>query len=444
MPSRVRQYETWESIVDGLSLDPCKHTLRKISKSPYIYARSKDKTFQISLKPLQKDYMEDVRTAAHICRFFGEGDWRSDLKIEELIKLSEDWQGEYNEKIYTWEEVINTTKNYLKQVMKNSSMHNHNSAMSVLLKDNPPFKFIELKKWLAKKDVGSAMYYNRLNTLEAIRKALVEDNYGDEPSWLRKQDLAPLRELHHEAKKRKKRYDRNSDMTDIRGIPTKEEAEKHLDSLALEFPLEQWCLAMLLCFGLRPHELWHIKPEDNKGQMWVYIPGQWRTKSKAEHWSWCLYPDWVKKFLLKERFKDCQSALHFKSKPLIVSAKNRENIWNPDNSDNDMGVCINNTKLGHWLNQRNRRQLPDWYASVPDVNGENSSKAPKKVITAYDLRHTWAVRVATDNEWEHISDEQAAMAMGHSLEIHRSHYKRWVGSELKKKKFFDSVQITIK
>ena len=98
MPSRVRQYETWESIVDGLSLDPCKHTLRKISKSPYIYARSKDKTFQISLKPLQKDYMEDVRTAAHICRFFGEGDWRSDLKIEELIKLSEDWQGEYNEK----------------------------------------------------------------------------------------------------------------------------------------------------------------------------------------------------------------------------------------------------------------------------------------------------------------------------------------------------------
>ena len=90
--------------------------------------------------------MEDVRTAAHICRFIGEGDWRSDLKIEELIKLSEDWQGEYNEKIYTWEEVINTTKNYLKQVMKNSSMHNHNSAMSVLLKDNPPFKFNDMKK----------------------------------------------------------------------------------------------------------------------------------------------------------------------------------------------------------------------------------------------------------------------------------------------------------
>ena len=72
------------------------------------------------------------------------------------------------------------------------------------------------------------------------------------------------------------------------------------------------------------------------------------------------------------------------------------------------------------------------------------TKAPKKVITAYDLKHTWAVRVATDNEWEHISDEQAAMAMGHSLEIHRSHYKRWAGTELKKKKFFDSVQIPIK
>jgi hypothetical protein len=48
-------------------------------------------------------------------------------------------------------------------------------------------------------------------------------------------------------------------MTDIRGIPTKKEAEVYLDSIALSFPLEQWVFAMLLCFGLRPHELWHIK-----------------------------------------------------------------------------------------------------------------------------------------------------------------------------------------
>ena len=74
MPSSARLYETWESIVYGLSLDLCKHTLRKIAKPPYLSARSKDKTFKISLKPLQKNFMEDVKTAAHLCRYFGEGD----------------------------------------------------------------------------------------------------------------------------------------------------------------------------------------------------------------------------------------------------------------------------------------------------------------------------------------------------------------------------------
>ena len=99
--------------------------------------------------------------------------------------------------------------------------------MSLLIKDNPPIKFIELKKWLSKKEVGFPMHYNRLNTLEARRNVLVQDNYGDERSWLRKKDLSPFRKLRHEAreaKKRIKRYDRISYMTDIRGIPTKEEA----------------------------------------------------------------------------------------------------------------------------------------------------------------------------------------------------------------------------
>ena len=119
-------------------------------------------------------------------------------------------------------------------------------------------------------------------------------------------------------------------MTDIRGIPTKKEVEEYLDSIALTFPLEQWIFAMLQCFGLRPHELWHIEPEDNKGQMWVYIPGQWRTMSKDEHWSWCLYPDWIEKYHLRDRFNQCQKLLHDKSKPKIMSSIDKTIQWNPD------------------------------------------------------------------------------------------------------------------
>ena len=93
--------------------------------------------------------------------------------------------------------------------------------------------------------------------------------------------------------------------------------------------------------------------------MRVYIPGQRRTKSKSENWSWCPYPEWIKKYSLKTRLQDCQSALQRKSEPLIVSAKNRDKQQDPNYSDRDMGVCINNIKLGKWLNQRNMRQLPD-------------------------------------------------------------------------------------
>ncbi len=128
-------------------------------------------------------------------------------------------------------------------------------------------------------------------------------------------------------------------MTEIRGIPSKKEAEVYLDSIAPSFPLDQSVFAMLLCFGLRPHQLLHIKPEDNKGQMLVYIPGQWRTESKDENWSWCLYPDWIDKYHLLDRFQQCQKLLDEKSKPMIMSSIDKTIPRNPDNENNDLGVC---------------------------------------------------------------------------------------------------------
>ena len=45
---------------------------------------------------------------------------------------------------------------------------------------------------------------------------------------------------------------------------------------------------------------------------------------------------------------------------------------NPDNENNDLDVCVNNSTLGSLLNQRNRGHLPDWFTSVPEINGENT------------------------------------------------------------------------
>ena len=124
-----------------------------------------------------------------------------------------------------------------------------------------------------------------------------------------------------------------------------------------------------------------------------------------------------------------------------MSSIDKSNTCNPDNENNDLGVCVNNSTLGSWLNQRNRRQLPDWFASVPEINGENTKDASQKQITAYDLLHIWAIRIATGKEWKHISNEKAAAAMGHDIDVHKKNYQRWIATKSKKQTFMDSVEI---
>ena len=65
----------------------------------------------------------------------------------------------------------------------------------------------------------------------------------------------------------------------------------------------------------------------------------------------------------------------------------------------------------------------------------------KNRITPYDLRHTWAIRIAADKEWNHISNEKAAEAMGHDIDVHKKNYQRWISIESKKKTFIDSEEI---
>ena len=59
--------------------------------------------------------------------------------------------------------------------------------------------------------------------------------------------------------------------------------------------------------------------------------------------------------------------LHEKSMLKIMSSIDKTIPWNPDNENNDLGVCVNNITLGGWLNQRNRKHFPDWFSSVPEI-----------------------------------------------------------------------------
>jgi hypothetical protein len=190
-------------------------------------------------------------------------------------------------------------------------------------------------------------------------------------------------------------------------------------------------LIMMMLYGLRNHELHHISPitkenkEEGMAAGWVYVPGEWRTKSKYEHWSFPLYPTWIKQYKLDDKFEEMQSLLHQRAKPKIVSALDKTKPWDPDN-ESDLGVVFNNDHLGSWITRQMREKLNPWYASVPDARGVHLKRSKKQALVPYDLRHTWAVTIAIAPEWNHVSDVDAAAAMGHDVNVHRSKYQKWI------------------
>ena len=204
-------------------------------------------------------------------------------------------------------------------------------------------------------------------------------------------------------------------------------------------------MAIQLCYGLRNHEVFHIskvkKRKDIKdADKWIYIPGAWRTKSKNEHYAFPLYPDWIKKYNLLKNFDQMQRRLRSKATMIIKSTRDKTKDVDPKDL-NDLGVCVNNDYLGEWIGRRLSNAMTPFLAAIPNKKGLIDNSANKQPITPYDLRHTYAIRLATDPRCSHISIEDAAQAMGHDVATHKKHYQYWISSEEKKKQIMFSTSI---
>lgn len=179
----------------------------------------------------------------------------------------------------------------------------------------------------------------------------------------------------------------------------------------------------MLLYGLRNHELHHIEEitqdELEKGNLygWVYVAGSWITKSKFEHWTFPLYPEWIEKYKLKENFRKYQDELRKKAQMKIVSSLDKTKKWDGKNPK-DQGVCDNNEYLGNWITKQLKNNLPIWKARIPDARGIENKEDKPQPIRPYDLRHTWAIRLATEKRWADVSDSDAAQAMGHYVATH--------------------------
>ena len=447
MNRSLRKTRTWEDVIDFLIDIDARYMLRRNKNTIFLCVRDKQTKKQFSLKPVKAyENIEQVLAVARLIEHVGNADWNFDMPILDQLEFLDNPNLDIEKEtpLYSWSDIKEITVDYLNKTQKRSSAKNTKADLNNLINSNTSINWYAIKKWVFQKRIETRPFKNRLDSLEQIRLALSSIN-GNEPNFIPKSSLSLLREQHNRESRKLKKYRPDKEFANIRGIPTKEEAEKYFDSLDREFELEKWCLAIQLCYGLRNHEVFHIskvkKRKDIKdADKWIYIPGAWRTKSKNEHYAFPLYPDWIKKYNLLKNFDQMQRSLRSKATMIIKSTRDKTKDVDPKDL-NDLGVCVNNDYLGEWIGRRLSNAMTPFLAAIPNKKGLIDNSANKQPITPYDLRHTYAIRLATDPRCSHISIEDAAQAMGHDVATHKKHYQHWISSEEKKKQIMFSTSI---
>jgi len=439
MARRFQKQRSWDDVIQHLKDVDARYMVRRFKKSPYLQIRDKQTKKEFSLKAIAAfDNMPEVSQVVDLITELGNKPW-PDKPIEHLLQVLADPESEIDELNYSWEDI----RTYTLQHCLNSNKGidpNVKCDLNNLVKAKTPFQWVDIRCWVYEKKLEKKAFRNRLDSLAQIRLALT-NKFGSEPNWLKREELMKLRELHRLAYKKENKF--ISSDSHVRGIPTKEQLEDYLDNLDKKFKLEKWCIASQATWGLRNHELHHASIikinnfEEGLYKNHLYVPGEWRTKS-FEHFVWPLYPNWIEKFNLMEDFDEMQNELRERVKMNIVSAFDKSEKWREGNPQ-DRGVCINNRTLGNWLTKRMKNYLPTLYGDVPDAKGLPDKKIEAQRITPYDLRHNWAIRHATDPSCAGITEEQAARAMGHSLEVHKKNYQKWVSVTEARKQYMTGI-----
>ena len=333
---------------------------------------------QFSLAPLEWVAREDVISAYERCLAGHElGRWPEQDKADTSSSIS--WETLAEETI-TWLQQrrprsLGTYRTYLRQIGQ--------------LRGKPRTQ--ALREWACQADPASRGFTVRIDTLARIRdwgSSLVSDSL-----------LSELRALRPSGKERR-RTAREANRP--RAIPALEDLQSWLDGIRPR-PL-QWALAMVATYGLRPHEVFHLEClPDAEG--WIQIGGAERTKTGFRP----VMPAplaWVERYGLRENLA-------------------AELPWQPQFDAN--GTCLNNQYLGGQLGRAMRLRL-DPLTVVAQASANAHRRATREILQCvpYDLRHAWAIRLASDPAYAHISAETAAEMMGHSRDVHKEIYLFWI------------------
>ncbi len=227
----------WDDVVGFLMDIDARYMVRRYTKSPFLSIRDKQTKKQYSLKPIKAfENIDQILSVARLIEHVGNQEWNLDIPIlDQLEYLNNPNLGiEKEQPLYSWDDISKITIDYLDKTLKRSSAKNTKADLNNLVNSNTSINWNSIKRWVFEKNVESRPFKNRLDSLEQIRLALSSTN-GNEPNFIPKSYLMTLREQHNREAKKLKKYTPDKQFGNIRGIPTKEEAEQYFDSLPKEY-----------------------------------------------------------------------------------------------------------------------------------------------------------------------------------------------------------------
>ena len=389
-------------------------------KSPFIYIRDSlaGQRVRINCKPHRTDNPVDLAKIWERIQFVGHDDWFTTCQAP--IKHS------------YWKDIAPTIKDFITNRCKGSARSNPIGHLNKLMKQEVGMDWVEIRKWLYEVDPKqSSGFINRCDSLELFRKALTQ-NGEDDPDWLDKDLLAKERRVYHSHRNMK--YKEHLEDANIRAITNKELAEEWLDQYKREYPFETWCVAMMVCYGLRNHELWYVYHQSDG---FITVPGA-LTKSIKDHIVWPVFPSWLEKYRLIARMDGMKKELWKRCKPVIKDIENRTELKELLNNE-DRGIGDNNQILGAYFTNQIYGKVPNpLIGRVPTGSGKMSRRLLN--LNPYDMRHSYAVIMHSEEAWSHIDEAKVAKAMGHSLTVHQKHYLKWIDKEKMRDSFIKNFQ----
>ena len=220
-----------------------------------------------------------------------------------------------------------------------------------------------------------------------------------------------------------------------RRIPSTAAIQEWLDQVMEEDPLWGWVFAMVVTYGLRPHEVWHIAElPDGQGMMSIGVAARHIKVTKTGFRVALPLPaEWVERYQLSgANGENRLEQLRARYQPKFVNEEGQ-----PFDPERDLVKrCDNNERLGavccHKLRSSDakaefelKNKLSAWVETAP-AQGKRKVQKRKERCVPYDLRHAYAIRARETTAWNYAD---VAAVMGHSPEVHRRTYLSEISGE---------------